>query len=173
MMNMLIRPGTWAAHFPMLRAGGLFILIMGVAILLGAVLPKRRRLFVILGGIAATVVIVLTAGRLSAPYGKPTTLQLYFLFGSIALEAVLIRLAVARYRAAGERSLLLAILFVVGLHFLPMAGAFGPPCFLLGLALCCSSGRGLWLTPGAPLAVFWVSDGVLKIGFGCLMFFLF
>ena len=173
MMDTLTNPSTYAAHFPMIRAGGLFILIMGVAVLLGALLPKRRRLLLILGGTAATLAIVLTAGRLSAPYGKPTPVQFYFLFGSIALEGVLIRVAVARYRAAGERALLLAILFVVGLHFLPMAGAFGPLCFLLGLALCICSGAGLWLASTIPLNVFWASDAVVKICFGSLMFCLF
>jgi hypothetical protein len=173
MMRMLIEPSTWAAHFPMIRAGGLFILIMGLAVVLGAILHKARRLFLILGGIAATVVIVLTAAPLSAPLGKPTSLQFYFLFGSIALEIVLIRLAVARYRATGERSLLLAILFVVGLHFLPMAGAFGPMCLVLGAILCLSSGIGLWVNQTIPMNVFWAMDGILKIVFGSLMFLMF
>jgi hypothetical protein len=154
----------------MLHAGGLFILIMGVGVLAGALMPARRRSLLIVGAAVATVAIVLFAGRLSAPYGFPSKLQLWFLFGSIALEGALIRIAVARYRQAGERSLLLAILFVVGIHFFPMAVAFGPMCVALGLVLCSCSGAGLWLRLGLPLNALWALDGTLKIAFGAIMF---
>jgi len=154
----------------MLRAGGLFILIMGIGVLAGAALPARRRGLLILGGAIATVAIVLFAGRLSAPFGRPSPVQLWFLFGSIALEVVLIRLAIARYREAGERALFLAILFVVGLHFLPMALAFGPLCIALGLVLCVWSAIALWLLPTLPLNGVWAVDGGIKIAFGAVMF---
>jgi hypothetical protein len=173
MLNTLLKPSTWATQFPMVRAGGLFILIMGIAVLLGALLPRGRGLLLILGGIAATVSIVLLAGRLSAPFGKPTAVQFYFLFGSIVLEIILIRLVKARYRAAGERILLLAILLVVGLHFLPMAVAFGPMCFALGFVLCLSSGIGVWLAHDLPVDLCWAVDGILKIACGALMFFVY
>ena len=169
---MLTDPSFWAHRFPMIRGGGLFIMIMGIAALLGA-LTGWRRLFVIAGGVAATVAIVLCAAPLSAPFGKPTALQLYFLFGSIALEIILIRLAVWRYKRAGDRSLLLAILFVVGLHFLPMSVAFGPICFILGLVLCAASGIGLWLKPNLSLNLLWTVDGIIKIAFGAFMYFVF
>jgi hypothetical protein len=154
----------------MVRAGGLFILLMGFGVLAGAIIPARRRSLLIFGAAAATVAITLFSGRLSAPYGSPSRLQLWFLFGSIALEVVLIRFVVARFREAGERSLLLAILFVVGIHFLPMAVAFGPICIALGLVLCGCSGTGLWLRPSLPLNALWALDGILKIVFGALMF---
>ena len=157
----------------MIRAGGLFITMMGVGVLAGAVLPARRRSLLMFGAGAATAAIVLFAGRLSAPYGKPSPLQLWFLFGSIVLEAILIRFAVMRYKAAGERSLLLAILFVVGIHFLPMSVSFGPMCFALGLILCGCSGAGLWLRPNLPVNLLWAVDGVLKIAIGALMFLAF
>ena len=159
------------AHaFPMVRAGGLFIFVMGLGVVLGAVFPARRRLLLIFGAVAATLTIILSAARLSAPFGPPTRTQLWFLFGSIGVEVFLIRLAVALYREAGERSLLLAILFVVGLHFLPMAVAFGPACAAMGASLSVCSGVGLWLRPSLPLNGLWAADGMLKIGFGALMF---
>jgi hypothetical protein len=167
---MPISPLTWAVHFPMIRAGGLFILIMGFGVLLGAFLPERRRSCLMLGGLAATATIVLLAGRLSAPFGTPTSLQLWFLFGSIAFEVILIRLAVARYRLAGERALLLAILFAVGLHFLPMAVAFGPMCIALGVVLCIWASIALWVRPDLSLNVVWAVDGLFKILFGTVMF---
>ena len=160
---------SWAYAFPMARAGGLFILIMGLGVLLGAVVPTRRRSLLILGAAVATIALVFTAARLSAPFGSPTKLQLWFLFASIGAEAILVRVAVALYRRAGERSLLLAILFAVGLHFFPMAVAFGPVCAALGGTLCVCAGIGLWVRPGIALDRLWAADGLIKIAFGAIM----
>ena len=173
MLKNLLQPSTWATHFPMVRAGGLFILIVGVAILAGALLPSKRSFLLILGFIVASVMIVLLAARLAAPFGNPAPVQLWFLFGAIAFEFVLIRFMNARYRQKGERALLLATLFAVGLHFLPMAVAFGPMCFALGLVLCAWSGIGVWFGLNLPLDLFWGMDGVFKIAFGALMFFVY
>jgi hypothetical protein len=153
----------------MIRAGGVFIFIMGAGVVLGAVLPNRRRLLLIIGAAVATIAIVFLAPPLAAPFGKPTRLQFWFLFGSISAEAILIRVAVALYRRADERSLLLAILFAVGLHFLPMAVAFGPICAALGVTLCLCAGIGLWLRPGIPLNWLWASDGLIKMAYGAIM----
>jgi hypothetical protein len=153
----------------MIRAGGVFIFIMGAGVVLGAVLPNRRRLLLIIGAAVATIAIVFLAAPLSAPFGTPTRLQLWFLFGSISAEVILIRVAVALYRRAGERSLLLAILFAVGLHFMPMAVAFGPVCAALGITLCVCAGIGLWLRPGIPLNRLWASDGLIKMAYGAIM----
>jgi hypothetical protein len=162
-------PSSWAYAFPMVRAGGVFIFIMGAGVVLGALLPNKRRSLLIFGAAVATIAIVFLAARLSAPFGAPSRLQLWFLFGSIGAEAILVRVAVVLYRQAGERSLLLAILFAVGLHFLPMAVAFGPICAALGLTLCVCAGIGLWLTPDIPLNRLWASDGFIKMTFGAIM----
>jgi len=162
-------PSSWAYAFPMVRAGGVFIFTMGAGVVLGAFVPNRRRSLLLLGAAVATIAMILSATRLSAPYGAPTRLQLWFLFGSIGAEAILIRIAFALYRNAGERSLLLAILFAVGLHFLPMGIAFGPICAALGLILCLCAGIGLWLMPGISLNTLWASDGCIKMAFGATM----
>jgi hypothetical protein len=154
----------------MIRAGGVFIFIMGVGVMLGALVPNRRRSLLIIGAAVATIAIVLSAARLSAPFGAPTSLQFWFLFGSIVAEAIFVRIAVALYRRADERSLLLAILFAVGLHFLPMAVAFGPLCAALGVTLCVCAGVGLWLRPGIALNRLWATDGLIKMAFGAVMF---
>lgn len=160
---------SWAYAFPMSRAGGLFIFIMGVGVVLGAILPNRRRSLLIFGAVVATVALAFSAARLSAPFGTPTRLQLWFLFASIGAEAILVRIAVGLYRHAGERPLLLAILFAVGLHFLPMAVAFGPVCAALGGTLCACAGIGLWLRPDIALDKLWASDGFIKMAFGAIM----
>lgn len=168
---MPVSPSAWPHVFPLIRGGGLFIFIMGVGVLLGALLPFRRGLLLMVGAAVATLAIVLFARPLAAPFGAPTPIQLWFLFGSIAAEVVLVRFAVARYRQSGERALLLAILFVVGLHFLPMAVAFGPLCAALGLTLCLVAGSGLWLWPNISLDRLWAADGLIKMGFGAAMLF--
>jgi hypothetical protein len=135
----------------------------------GALFPSKRDFSLFCAFVVATVALVLFGGRLMAPFGNPTRLQLWFLFGSIALEIVLFRFAWPKYRRAGERSARLASLFIVGLHFLPMAVAFGPMCLTLGLLLCLWSGTGLWLRPGLSLNALWAADGLLKIAFGSAM----
>jgi hypothetical protein len=169
-MQLDLNPASWAHVFPMARAGGMFIFIMGAGVALGAALPSRRRLLLIAGAAVASVAIVFLAARLSAPFGIPTRLQILFLFASIGAEAILVRVAVALYREAGERSLLLAILLAVGLHFLPMAVAFGPMCAALGIALCVCAGIGLWLRPDISLNKLWAADGIIKMVFGAIMF---
>jgi hypothetical protein len=154
----------------MVRAGGVFIFVMGASVVLGACFPSRRRLLLIAGAAVATIAIILSAARLSEPFGIPTRLQIWFLFGSIVAEAILVRVAVALYREAGERSLLLAILLAVGLHFLPMAVTFGPLCAALGATLCACAGFGLWLRPDVPLSRLWATDGFIKMAFGAIMF---
>jgi hypothetical protein len=160
---------SWAPVFPMVPAGGLFIAIVGVGIVFGALLPNKRDLALFCAFVVATAALVTFGGRLMAPFGNPRPLQIWFLLGSIALEIVLFRFGLPRYRKAGERSARLASLFIVGVHFLPMAVAFGPMCLTLGLALCLSSGAGLWLRPGLPLNGLWAADGLLKIAFGSVM----
>src|SRR5262245_51187172 len=162
-------PLSWAPVFPMVPAGGLFIMIMGVGIVSGALLPTKRDLFLFCAFVVATAALVIFGGRLMAPFGNPTKLQLWFLFGSIALEIVLFRFGLARYRKAGERSTRLASLFIVGVHFLPMAVAFGPMCLRLGVVLCLCSGIGLWISPDLSVNRLWAADGLLKITFGLVM----
>jgi hypothetical protein len=156
--------------FPMVRAGGLFILIMGLGVVLGGVFSSQRRLLLALGGAAATLVMILTANTLTRPLGSPTLTQYWALAASILLEVVLIRFVVARYREGGERTFLLSILFVVGFHFLPMAIAFGPLCAILGAADLANAGTGLWVKRDVSLNSLWIVDGALKIVFGGLMY---
>lgn len=162
-------PSTLAHAFPLVRGGGLFIFTMGCGVVLGGVFVRYRKWLLAVGAAAATIAIMVYAPRLSEPFGAPTRLQFWFLFGAILAEAVLIRVVVALYRNAGERSLLLAILFVVGLHFLPMAVTFGPLCAALGLVASMNAATGLWLKPSLPLNGLWIADGVIKMIFGTLM----
>ena len=166
----MINGSDMAHSFPMIRAGGLFILIMGIGVALGGVFSAQRKLCLALGGGAATIAIVLTASVLSRPFGEPSYLQLWALGGSILLEVVLISYVVASYKRARERVFLLAVLLVVGIHFLPMALAFGPLCIALGICVIANASLGLWVFRVVPLKYLWVADGMLKIAFGAFMF---
>lgn len=156
--------------FPMVRAGGLFILLVGAGVVLGGMFPRWHLAFLGVGAAGATTSIILFAARLSLPYGAPTSMQLGFLVASIVLEIVLIRVVVARTQAKGERPKELGILFVVGLHFLPMAVAFGPASAVLGVVLCAWSVAVLRIWHDLPLRWAWAVDGTLKVCFGALMF---
>jgi hypothetical protein len=159
------------AHaFPMVRAGGLFIFIMGVGVILGGVFPRQRKWLLSLGGVTATIAIILFAHKLTRPLGLPTNMQVGALYGAMLLEALLIGVVVARYKRAGERTLLLAILVVVGVHFVPMAIAFGPLCAALGVSAVTNAGVGLWVKKNVSLNYYWIIDGALKMGFGGVMF---
>jgi hypothetical protein len=167
--SVAIELSAWAHAFPLVRGGGLFILIIGAGVMLGGIFVRRRLLVLGIGAAAASAAIALFAAQLAAPLGMPSRIQVGFLVGSIVLEAVLIRIVVAKFKKSGERALLLAILFVVGLHFLPMAGAFGPLCALLGLVLCANAAIGIWWNTALPLNRLWLSDGLIKTAFGALM----
>lgn len=145
-------------------------MLMGIGVLLGGLWPRRRMALLMAGGAAATVAIILTANVLTRPLGMPTQIQFWALVAAIALEMVLIRIVVARYKRDGERPFLLAILFVVGLHFLPMALTFGPLCAALGLCAMANAAMAMRVSRDASLNRVWIIDGLLKLSFGCLMF---
>ena len=145
-------------------------MIMGVGVILGGLWPRRRIAMLIAGGAGATLAIILTADLLTRPLGVPTRIQFWALAAAIALETVLIRIVVARYKHAGERPFLLAILFVVGLHFLPMAITFGPLCAALGLCAMTNAGIAFRTSHDISVNGVWIIDGVLKLSFGSLMF---
>lgn len=156
--------------FPMIRAGGLFILIMGIGVLCGGLFSGQRKSLLILGAIGATIAITLLAATLSRPLGSPSRIQYWALIAAILIEMVLIGGVIACYKSAGERTFLLMILFVVGFHFLPMGITFGPLCAMLGVSAMVNAGTGLWVKRDLALGRFWILDGMLKIGFGSLMF---
>jgi hypothetical protein len=58
-------PSSWAYAFPMVRAGGVFVFIMGAGVVLGALLPNRRRSLLIFGAAVATIAPLDTRSRRS------------------------------------------------------------------------------------------------------------
>ncbi len=158
------------AHpFPLIRGGGLFLLLVGLSIVVGAVAPRRLWASFTAGVMIASAVVALTAVRLTAPLGRPTAFQIESLMVAVFIEVMAIGWLGSRLRAATERQRTLSILLVVGAHFFVMAPAFGPLVVLLGLASVVNALAGLRAT-ATPWVAFWVVDGLLKAGVGGTMF---
>lgn len=159
---------TEAHPFPLIRGGGLFLMGIGAGFLLGWIFPRAWVPFAIGGAVAGIVGSGLSAllPRLG-PYQWP---QVAALIGAIVIEMGLIYLVVSRYQDAGQRTLLFAILFVVGVHFVIMGAAHGPLILVLGVLTMLNAGLAL-LVPGIPLRLGGFVDAALKLGFGAWMFF--
>jgi hypothetical protein len=78
------------AHpFPLIRVGGLFLLLVGLSITVGAVAPRRLWASFIAGVIIASAVVALTTHRLTAPLGKPPSFQIEILIVAVFIDGPL------------------------------------------------------------------------------------
>jgi hypothetical protein len=159
---------SYAALYPLVGSGALFMMVMGAAVMLGSIWPRSRNLSLALGAMLAVAATSLAAARLAAPYGVPTATQVTWLFGAVVVEVVALIYVIREFAPRGERPLFLAILVVVGLHFLPMAPAFGPLAVVLGVA-CTANALVAARVPSYSLRAMWAIDGGLKITIAVLM----
>ena len=155
--------------YPLIRSGGLFLIIIGAMIIAGVLLPRARNILVAVGLALASIITAIAAPSLTQPLGVPSWPQILVLAGSVLLEMILIQVVVRYVYPLGERTIILSVLFVVGLHFLPMAVAFGPIIGILGILTILNAGAGLWLSPNMNLSIVWFFDGFLKLACGILM----
>jgi hypothetical protein len=158
--------------YPLVRGGGLFLLLVGAGITSGAFWPQARRRLLGWSLALASVVTALFAARLARPFGLPTALQIGVLVGAVLMEGVVIGLVVRQLQQQDDRTVELAVMFVVGVHFLPMTLAFGPLVGVLGVLVVLNAAAGLWLARGTDLLVFWTADGLSKMLFGGIMLFI-
>lgn len=155
--------------YPLIRSGGLFLIIMGAMIMAGAALPRARNILVAAGLGFASLVTALAARSLTHPLGRPSWQQILVLAGSVLLELIMMQVVVRHVYHLGERTIVLSVLLIVGVHFLPMAFAFGPMIGLLGILTILNAGAGLWLKPDLNLSLLWFFDGLLKLTGGITM----
>jgi hypothetical protein len=160
---------TQADLFPLIRGGGLFLAIVGVAILMGALQFRWRNLLLGAGAALAAAVTTATAAYLAAPYGAPTYLQIGSLIVAVLLEIGALIWAIRRFAPQGPRAVTIAVLAIVGAHFVLMAPAFGPLIALLGAITVANALAGVRFTTYS-LRALWAADGALKLGFGAAMF---
>lgn len=153
--------------YPMVRRGGLFLMLLGLAMIGGVVFAGSGLVnnAVFFSGVAVATVSLFVTRQLS--YGKPTRTQVIALVGAICLEILLMNI-VGRTVAHDLRIRWLWALLVVGAHFLPMALAFGPRMLLLGALCIANAAMGLAFASISFLPVV-LFDGALKVGFGMWM----
>lgn len=154
------------AAYPMVRSGGLFVLLIGAGLVAAIVFSGpalvNRPVFYVGAGLA--VLSLFFSGRLSV--GSPTRVQLVALAVAVALEVALFIVMGRTLRPdTSERVRWLWALMIVGVHFVPMAISFGPMFLLLGGACIANAALGL-LLPGVPYEAFALIDGALKIVVG-------
>ena len=154
--------------YPLAASGGVFLSIVGVAIVLGAIRFQARNVLLAIGAALATIITALLARSFTARAGVPPLDQSLWLAGAVIAEVVLIAVFVRRAVPHGERAVVLTTLGIVAVHFLPMAPAFGPPLILLGL-LCTANVLLAVRVPHYSLRAVWAVDGGLKLAIGALL----
>lgn len=159
---------TVAGAFPLVRAGGVFLVIVGAATMVGAAFIDRRYLFLAIGAGAAAMLTAALAIPLSAPYGRPTEFQLGALVVALVAEIAGIAIAGSLFAKRSERQHTLSILMIVGVHFAIMTPAFGPPIAVLAVATTLNAAMGLAFAE-YPLSTVWLADGALKTAAGLAM----
>jgi hypothetical protein len=153
--------------FPMIRSGGLFVLLVGVGIVAGAILGEQHLLAPLIVGVClALIAQSIFRGRLVRPLGTPSRVQVVALVSAIVLEIILTGVVAYAFHFRQSRGFWLWILLVVGGHFLIIAVAQGRRLLLLGVLCIANALTGLWLLPDVSLLIFWLIDGVLKIIIG-------
>ena len=160
-----------ATEYPLAASGGVFLSIVGVAIVLGALRFRSRNVLLATGAALATIVTALVAPGLTARAGVPTIAQIIWLAAAVAAEIVLLAVSIRRAVPHGERAVVLTILGIVAAHFLPMAPAFGPAMILLGLLCAANVLLAARLTDYSLRSV-WAVDGALKAAIGALLVWL-
>jgi Family of unknown function (DUF6609) len=131
----------------------------------------QRRLWAILaaGALVGSMLAALVSITGASHLARPSRLQISSLIVAIAFEIAGIAWVNSHLRSRGRRTLLLATLLVVGVHFFLMVPAFGPLIGLLGAFSVLNAAVGLSVASKAPWQVFWVIDGALKLAVGGLM----
>lgn len=154
--------------YPLVRSAGLFLLVIGAGLLAGLYVggrePIHRPTFFVATALGFTALFAF-ADRLS--FGPPRRKQLLALAGAIALEIALLTALSLFMPRTSARDYWLWTLFIVGVHFLPMAYTFGPAMVALGSA--CMVVAFLGLASAIPFSVAGSIDGLLKMVFGAAM----
>lgn len=149
-----------ADAYPLARAGGAFLIIVGAALALGASRMGQRYLLLGIGAAVATAATIVLAT--THPIPRPSNLQLLALATAITFEITAFAVAGRLLARRSERDQTIAVLAIVGAHLLPMAPAFGP--LIVALGILCLGNAGLAAAaPSYALPALWFSDGVLKL----------
>ena len=158
------------SEHPLIAGGGLFLLTLGTALVIGERMPRYRGRWLTIGFILGGMLAAIGAG-VGGPYGSPTRLQVGSLVLAILVEMAAIPLVLKRFPGIPARERTLVILLIVGLHFFIMLPAFGGAIGLLGVLCLCNVAWAHWHTRYQTPAVS-TADGILKAAVGLLMVYL-
>ncbi len=157
----------------MAAAGGLFIACAGAGVLFGlmiakannSVMPIDRGVFFLFTAVGLT--LLFGFGRRLSGGVRPSRLQYDALVAGILVEVAGLAALPHLHGHGTAIAYWLSVLLIVGLHFLPMALAFGPTSALLGILCASNAAVGLWLPEWSGSAL--VADGILKLLLGAAM----
>jgi hypothetical protein len=162
---------AYLAAYPMAPLSGLFLIIVGLCIVLGAARMRWRLPLMFAGFAVALAAIFFRGGPVLQDLAPIKTFQGVVVVVAIVLEIVCIRLTVGRWRQRTDNRLPLVILIVVGLHFVLMYPAMGPLIALIGAAGVVNASVGL-IFARTPLRLLWFTDGVIKVAGGAVLLML-
>ena len=160
-----------AQTYPLMRGGGVLFILVGLGIVIGGIGGRRWMLPALIVGAALAIIAlaVLSATKLIfAGLGSPPLYQWIVMGVGFAVEIVLVNYVVFTITDRNSRQFWLWMLVVVGAHFLIFTFSHGPLAGLLGVVCIINALVGLRLEK-INYRVFWVIDGILKVGFGLWM----
>lgn len=163
-----------AQAYPLMRGGAVLFILVGLGIVIGGIGGRRWLLPSLITGavLAITTMAVLSATKLIfVGLGQPALYQWIIMAVGFGVEILLVNYVVFTIPDRNSRRFWLWMLIVVGLHFLVFTFSHGPLAGLLGIVCILNAWIGLRLK-NISYRVFWVSDGLLKIGFGIWMLLL-
>jgi hypothetical protein len=160
--------------YPLMRGGAVLFILVGLGIVVGGI---GGRAWMLPSLIAGAVLAVLAMAALSisklifAGLGYPSVSQWVVMGVGFAVEYALVSYVVYAIPDRDSRTFWLWMLIVVGAHFLIFTFSHGPLAGLLGVVCILNASIGLFF-PSIDYRVLWVTDGLLKIGFGTWMLLL-
>jgi hypothetical protein len=163
-----------AQTYPLMRGGAVLFILVGLGIVIGGIGGRRWLLpsLIISAVVAVTAMAVLSATKLIfAGLGLPSIYQWIIMAAGFGVEILLVNYVVLTITDRNSRRFWLWMLVVVGAHFLIFTFSHGPLAGLLGVVCIINASIGLRLK-NIDYRVFWVIDGLLKIGFGVWMLLL-
>ena len=153
----------------MVPIGGVFLMVMGAAVALGARFPRWRMRSIAAGAVLGALAAASSSPQFLAP-PPPTSIQLWSLAAAIAFEAIAFLALMPGLHRAGERAVAAGTLAMVGAHFAIMIPAFGILILVLAL-LCMLNGALLWRVERYTPRAAWLVDGLFKFLIGSAMLF--
>ena len=163
-----------ARTYPLMRGGAVLFILVGLGIVVGGLGGTAWMVPSLIAGAVSAVLAMaaLSIGKvIFAGLGHPSTRQWVVMGVAFAVEYALVSLVVFTIPDHSSRDFWLWMLIVVGAHFLIFTFSHGPLVGLLGVVCIVNASLG-FLFPGIDYRALWVSDGLIKIGFGAWMLLL-